>query len=295
MNYKKKISILFILIILCSITLLSSFARYSSDYVWNYYLESHEFYMSSDNLDNNKKNSNTQWNGSSVHFNIKNFSNNNLITDSNITYTVTCEVLNNDPYTCKLNGTNNSSQNLTLRANAGCTNNTSDGVDVSAYSKVECTTGNYTWTNNPVTDDLYFTLTHQNSGVINKANVKITITSSSPYRKTLTGTFNLVKSETTNTGIIKQINDNDLYDELIITNTYNENKCVLVSFNPTTRVVDSNESGLSNITTNNDGYINSFKVSINSKNSRIIKFYNNYLSVNYSSDDFVITESSGCE
>ena len=294
MKFRKKITTLLILILLCSVTLLSSFARYSSDYVWNYYLESREFYMRSDYLGNDKKNTNTQWNGSSVHFNVKNFSNNNLITDNDISYTITCEILNNDPYTCKINGTNSSTLSQTLRSDTSCINTTDDGVNVSTYTKTECIRGNYTWRVNPVVNDIYFTLTNQNQGSINKANVKITIRSTSPYKKTLTGIFNLVRSEMPTEGIIRQINDNTLYDELIITNTYSVKKCVLVSFNPSTRIVDSNTSGLSNITTNNDGYINSFKVEINQKDSKKIKFYNRNLSVNYSSDDFVITESTGC-
>ena len=292
MKKKRTILIILILLTLISFSYLTSFARYSSNYVWNYYLESHGFYLTSDFLGLDKKNINTLWDGNSVHFNIKNFSNNNLITDYDIRLDVTCEVLNGDPYICKLNGTESSSLNLVLSANSQCINNVDD-VDTSGFSKTECELGGYTWQVLAVNQDAYFTLTSTNGSEINNANVKITVRSTSPYRKTITGIFNLFKNSKSVGEIIKQVNDNELYDELVITNSYNIRKCILVTFNSSTRTVDKTNDML-NITTDNNDYIDSFKIVLDGKTNKKIRFYNKDLSSNYQIDDFVVSESSGC-
>lgn len=292
MKNKKKVLIILVLLTLISFSYLTSFARYSSNYVWNYYLESHGFYLASDYLGLDKKNIDTLWDGSDVHFNIKNFSNNNLITDYDIRLDVVCEVLNGDPYICKLNGTESSSLNIVLSSNSNCINNIDD-VDTSGFGKSECEINGYTWQNLAVNQDAYFTLESTNGSEINNANVKITVRSTSPYRKTITGTFNLFKNSRSVGEIIKQINDHELYDELVITNSYNIRKCILVTFDSSTRTVN-NSSDMINTVTDNDGYITSFKVALDGKTNKIFKFYNKDFSSNYSTDDFIISESNGC-
>ena len=292
MKNKKKVLIILVLLTLISFSYLTSFARYSSNYVWNYYLESHGFYLTSDYLGLDKKNIDTLWDGSDVHFNIKNFSNNNLITDYDIRLDVVCEVLNGDPYICKLNGTESSSLNIVLSSNSNCINNIDD-VDTSGFGKSECEINGYTWQNLAVNQDAYFTLESTNGSEINNANVKITVRSTSPYRKTITGTFNLFKNSRSVGEIIKQINDHELYDELVITNSYNIRKCILVTFDSSTRTVN-NSSDMINPVTDNDGYITSFKVALDGKTNKIFKFYNKDFSSNYSTDDFIISESNGC-
>ena len=290
---KKKLIILILVVsAILGFSHLTSLARYGSNYVWNYYLESHGFYLNSDTLGLDKKNTDTLWDGSSVHFGVKNYSNNDLITDYDIRYTVTCEVLNNDPYTCKLNGTENSTLNLTLSSNAHCVNETGDSIDVSEYSKSDCEIGGYSWQTLAVTQDVYFDVV-ANSGEVNNARVKITVSSTSPYRKTITGTYNLFKNAQSTGEIIKQIYDNELYDELVITNSYDIRKCVLVSFNTSSRTVEKNTDMINPIA-DQDGYIESFKILLNGKESKVIKFYNKDFSTNYNVDDFTVVESSGC-
>ena len=292
MKTKKKILIILVLLTLLSLSYLTSFARYTSNHVWNYYLESHGFYLSSDNLDMDKKNINTLWDGNSVHFNIKNYSNNDLITDYDIRVDVICEVLTDGPYVCKLNGTESSSLNLTISANSRCVNNI-DEEDVSGYGKRDCEISGYEWQILSVNQDAYFSVETTNGSEVSNVNVKITVRSTSPYRKTMTGIFSLFKN-TQNVGeIVKQIYDNELYDELVLTNSYDIRKCVLVTFDSTKRTVDKDNS-MSNITTDSNGYINSFKITIDGKNSKKFRFYNKDFSSNYSVDDFVISETNGC-
>ncbi len=293
MKNKKKLLIILILLAILGFSHLTSFARYGSNYVWNYYLESHGFYLNSDSLGLDKKNTDTLWDGSSVHFGVKNFSNNDLITDYDIRYTVTCEVLNNDPYTCKLNGTESSSLNLVLSSNSRCVNNTEDEVNVSEYSKSDCEIGGYSWQNFAVTQDVYFDIFGNNGAEVNNARVKITVNSTSPYRKTLTGTFNLFKNVQSTGEIIKQIYDNDLYDELVITNSYDIRKCVEVSFDTSTRIIEK-DSDMINPIADSNGYIESFKLILDGKSDKVFKFYNKDFSANYSVDDFTVVESNGC-
>ena len=287
-----KVIVIVALVILFGITISSSFARYGSDKIWNYYLESQGLYLTSDYLDFDKKNINTLWDGESVHFNVKNYTSNDLITDFDIRYTVKCEVLNNEPYTCKINGTNNNEVSLVLSSNSSCVN-TKDNVDVSLFGKSECELKGYKWNNIAVNQDIYFDLVSNNSTPINTANVKITVRSTSPYKKTMTGTFSLFKNKSMSGQIIKQISDNELYDELVITNSYGVRKCLLVSFNSSNRIL-SNMDDIINPIVDNNGYINSFKVIVAAESNKKIRFYNKDLSSNYSTDDFVISESSGC-
>ena len=293
MKSKKKILIVLILIAILGFSHLKSFARYGSNYVWNYYLESHGFYLNSDSLGLDKKNTNTLWDGTSVHFGVKNYSNNDLITDYDIRYTVTCEVLNNDPYTCKLNGTQNSTLNLVLSSNSRCVNETNDEVNVSEYSKSDCELGGYIWRNLAVNQDVYFDVIGNNGVEVNNARIKITVNSTSPYRKTITGIFNLFKNTQSTGEIIKQIYDNNLYDELVITNSYDIRKCVEVSFNTDTRTVEK-DSDMINPVVDSDGYIESFKILIDGKSDKVFKFYNKDFGSNYSIDDFTVVESNGC-
>ena len=293
MKNKKIIILILIISAILGLSHLTSFARYGTNYVWNYYLESHGFYLESDSLGLDKKNTNTLWDGSSVHFGVKNFSNNDLITDFDIRYTVTCEVLNNDPYTCKLNGTESSSLNLVLSSNSRCVNTTEDLVDVSEFGKSECEIGGYSWRNFAVTQDVYFDVFGSNNQEVNNARIKITVSSTSPYRKTITGIFNLFKNIQSTGEIIKQIYDNELYDELVITNSYDIRKCVQVSFNTDTRIVEK-DIDMIDPTTDSNGYIESFKLLINGKDNKVLKFYNQDYSLNYSQDDFTVAESSGC-
>ena len=129
MKKRYKIILIVVLIGFCLGLFLTTLARYSSSNVWNYYLESQGFYFSSDNLSNDQVNVDTFWDGSSVHFNLKNFSNNNLITSKDISYQVSCEVIDSD-IPCTLNGTESSTVNGVLSKSSRCVNDI-DQIDVS--------------------------------------------------------------------------------------------------------------------------------------------------------------------
>lgn len=270
---------------------LTSLARYSSSSVWNYYLESHGFYFSSDFLGNNNNNVDTLWDGNSVHFNIKNSSNESLITDYDIRYNVSCEVLDDIPATCRLNGTNNSYYTGVLSSNSRCINDI-DETDVSSFNKTECEIKGYSFENLAVNQDLYFDVVPDEGYELNNVQVLVTVNSTNPYKKSISGVFSLFKNARDLGSISKTVNDGVDSDDLIITNSFDTRKCVNVKFDSSKRIVDYNDS-MSNTSLDASGYIKEFNISIDGMNNKKIKFFNKDFSYNYSVDDFIVTET-GC-
>ena len=285
MKKRYKIILIVVLIGFCLGLFLTTLARYSSSNVWNYYLESQGFYFSSDNLSNDQVNVDTFWDGSSVHFNLKNFSNNNLITSKDISYQVSCDVIDSD-IPCTLNGTESSTVNGVLSKSSRCVNEI-DQIDVSSMNKTECEVAGYTWENISVTNDLYFDI---DSDEITDVSVLITVNSTSPFRKTMTGVFNLSKSEVVTGNIDYNVNHYDSFDELIISNSYDTGKCISVSFDSSKRIVDiTNDMNI--ISSDNNGYVNSFSFGVGSMSNDKIVFYNK---TGLDFNDIVVSETDEC-
>ncbi len=291
MDARKKFILVFCLSGIGLCFLLTCLARYSSSSVWNYYLESHGFYFTSDFLGNDIKNVDTLWDGNSVHFNLRNSSNDNLITEYDIRYNVSCEVLSDIPALCKLNGTNSSNYTGILSSNSRCVNNI-DNVDVSLFNKTECEIKGYDYENLSVNQDLYFDIVPESGYELSNVDVKITVNSVSPYKKSISGIFSLFKNSRDMGSISKSIIDNALYDDLILTNSYDTRKCVNVKFDSSKRIVDLFD-GMSNVLSNDSGYVKEFNISIDGMSNKKIRFYNKDFSSNYNVDDFVVTET-GC-
>lgn len=291
MNTKKKFIIIFCLVGSFLFFTLRSLARYSSSSVWNYYLESQGFYLTSDSLGNEKKNVNTLWDGNAVHFTIKNSSNESLVTDYDIRYNVSCEVLSEIPVTCKVNGGQTSSFTGVLSSNSRCVNEVDD-VDVTLFNKPECEMNGYNWEKIPVTRDLYFEIVPENNYEVSNVDVRITVNSVSPYSKTMTGLFSLFKNAPDTGSISKTINNFVDYDDLILSNSYSTRKCVRVEFDSSKRIVDFDDN-MANTVLDTSGYITGFNTSINGMSNVKFKFFNKDFSSDYNVDDFIITEI-GC-
>lgn len=294
MNKRKKVIILFIFISISFSLAIFSFAKYTSSYVKGYYLKSKGFYFESNELKNDKNITNFLWDGGAVSFALKNYSSENLITDSDIRYTLTCEILTeNINATCTINDSNNSTSNLVLSSNASCINN-KDETDVSSYNKTECEVGGYNWVKQKVSQNNYFNVTFSNQNDQNKEiDVKITATSTSPYRKSVSAIFKLQKNTRSSGEIIDTNKVFSNYNELILTNTYSQNKCLQISFDSSNRILDVS-SVTTNLSYDNNDYVNSFKVNINANSSLKIKFFKRNSNSNLSLNDYVIQQSSGC-
>ena len=292
MTKKNKILIIvLVLIITFSITGFATFSRYIKDSLYNYYLESHGFYFASEELGNNKVNTNMLWDGNQVYFSINNFINKSSITDYDIDYTVSCNVVDNHDLICSLNGENKSMISAKLNHDEHCIDEVNEH-NVASYDKDSCTTNNYTWKNHQVSDQVYFEVTDKFDNPISDVTVSITVSSTAPYQKELTGTFKLHKVPVSNQEITYEVRNQELYHELVITNHSNENKCVLVTFDSTTRTL-SDDTTLTNIEIDNNGYINGFKTTINSLNNKKIALYGK-TTLNNDFTDITVSESNGC-
>ena len=154
-------------------------------------------------------------------------------------------------------------------------------------NKTECEVAGYTWENISVTNDLYFDI---DSDEITDVSVLITVNSTSPFRKTMTGVFNLSKSEVVTGNIDYNVNHYDSFDELIISNSYDTGKCISVSFDSSKRIVDiTNDMNI--ISSDNNGYVNSFSFGVGSMSNDKIVFYNK---TGLDFNDIVVSETDEC-
>lgn len=281
---KKKIIIFgIILITIILITSGFTFARYVSKSIWNYYLESQGFYLSSDKLsEDTSQNVDTLWDGESIHFSLTNTLNNEYGTDYDIDYTVNC--VTNNGSECYINGTDSSTYNGVLSTYSVCVNNKDDGVDTSSFDKTNCEINGYEWDNIPTVKDLYFDIADKD---LSEVTATITVTSTSPYTKTLTGDFILTKDKNIVGNITMDYQNYSSYDNLVISNSYDNDKCVKITWNADNLRIDSND--FLSYQTDSNGYINEIDIKINKKNNINYKFYK----VNdntYSTKDFNLTE-----
>jgi hypothetical protein len=102
-----------------------------------------------------------------------------------------------------------------------CSNTTNDGIDVSLFDETDCELGGYDWVDEVVINDLYFDviLTDINYELEDVV-VNITVTSTSPYSKTISGDFILHKPSMEEDNITMDYKNYLDYDMLIISNSY---------------------------------------------------------------------------
>lgn len=296
---KKRSLILIILLIMSSLLLIYgiSSARYISTSVWDYYLRAKEFYFTSDFLDVTPvKTVNTLWDGKKVTFNIKNNLNVIAITDYDIEYIVTCTIKGDmaSHAQCKLNGTTENTFESILENSKHCVNRKETGVDVSEFTEIECIEAGYDWENKISMEELYFEIIPSNpNDELNKIEVNITVESTKPYKKTLTGDFVLEKPNLKEEVkmVLKSYDD---YEELIVTNSYNQRKCIKISWDSSKLRLDASPNNFSSYLADTNGFIKEIKFNINAKSNLNLMFYRVYFNLEVGIDDFILTESSGC-
>lgn len=284
MMKRKKIFLLLLIIIggfLCIQSV--SLAKYASNSVWNYYLKSQGFYFESDDLsDTGKNNVNTLWNGEKVNLSVRNNLNKSLITDFDIEYEMTCEVVGNSSsdLTCLSNG--KEKYTGVLSSFQLCVNN--DDIDTSSFSKTECELNGYEWKKQVATNNLYFEVVKNNSDyVMDDVIINVYVSSTRPYKKTLSGTYKLQYVENKVGEIIKSYENYGDYNRLTITNTYDEDKNISISFDGTTKIIDIENDYVTN--KDSFGNINEITILLKSKQSLSYIVYDQSAELN---DDFNI-------
>lgn len=298
---KKRTRYLLLFVVLLSILSIVtsgySLARYASSEAWNYYLGTKGFYFASDQLGTQKViNTNNNWEFERTTFNIKNSENEFLISDFDINYTVKCSIQNDaSKYSkCTMNGTDSSTFNGTLSSSGVCKNNIDD-VDVSSYNRKKCELNSYEWKIQESEKELYFDIVKTGEGNLDYVSVLIEITSTDPYSKTLTGEFNLSSGIFKESGLEVNYKEFDNYNRVIISNSYDENKCVKLKWNSDNLRLDrTNEQISSYEYDENNVNINGITFNINKRDSISYLFYKTDFTKTYSNEDFNLTESTEC-
>lgn len=296
-KYSKKI--IFVLVFLAVFVAATSltFGKYIYNSAWNYYLTSKGFYFKSDLLDiNSRTNSILKWDGSNVIFNIKNSQNDELISEYDITYKVSCEVLGDetDYISCKLNGADSDEFTGNLVSLSKCLNK-KDDIDVSSYSKAECEINGYEWKEDVANKENYFNLELTDSTKsIDEVTVKIVAESIIPYHEILEGVFILNRVAGKEEEIVVNYESHSEYDELSIINTTETNKCLEITFESNDYSIDPNEISYLDYKTDDSKKINKIDIKIPRKNSGIYKFYKINQEKVYSEDNIKILEKE-CE
>lgn len=291
MKKKKAIKLVLLIIVVSFLCFYSfSFAKYVSNSIKDYYLKSKGFYFYSDYLSTEVvKNSNNNWNNDSVHFNIRNNLNEKEVTDYDINYTASCEVLGdaNEKVACLMNGSATNTFIGVLSSVESCRNYTGDLVDVSLLSKTDCELNGYIFERQVITKDLYFDLSKIDSNYeIKDLVISVTVTSTSPYSKTLKGEFYIHKTDSEE--IVTSLIDKTDYQILSITNIGNINKCINLSFDSTKLQIDNIDS-FSNYEYDSNNYAKKVNFNLQNNTSKNIIFYKKDKEATYSINDFTIS------
>lgn len=297
---KKRTKYLLLLVIFLSLICITTygytFAKYVSNSAWDYYLESKGFYFSSEQLDTIKvANVNNNWDYDSTYFTIKNSLNDFLVTDYDINYTVKCTIQGDaaNYSKCNLNGAESDVFTGILSTSSICVDKT-NSLDVSEYNQEKCQLNGYEWTIQENYKELYFDVVKTKEQEINEVSVLIEVTTTTPYKKTISGEFNLSSVEVETSGLKTSYKELNNYNRVIISNSYDENKCVKLSWDSDKLRIDNSNENI--ILTQNDmnGYINEIIFNINKKDSTSFIFYKTDFSKSYTEEEFSLIETNGC-
>lgn len=293
MKKKRKIKsgfvVLLVLTLIFVITKGFSYARYASNAVFNYYLSSKGFYFESEDLSfDTKNNVDTMWDGEKVYFTISNNSNESLASEVDINYEVKCEVLEeNTTKNCTINGTDSDYLEAVLSANFGCT-------DSNYKSEDTCVANGKEWASRPASSTLYFEVTDDENELIS-ANVKITVTSVKPYKKELSATYSLIKDNSSLGELTMKYEDGLVNSKLIVTNSYNENKCVSVGWSAGDFIFNDKTNSYIGTSTDINGNIIGAYFMLDKMDSTSLEFYKKDTSIQYNELYFKLVESNLCQ
>ena len=282
--------------LICLITYSYSMAKYISNSFWNYYLSTKGFYLTSEQLDINKvTNMNNNWENNSTYFRVENSENDFLITDYDIEYTVKCTIQNEakEYSKCTLNGTESDTFTGVLSSSSKCMNKI-DKQEVSIDTKEECEKKGYEWEIQENYKDLYFDILKTNDHDLTYVSVLVEVTSTKPYKKTLIGEFNLSSSEIHESGLKLDYKEFANYSRAIITNPYDEKKCVKLSWDPDNLRIDETSEKVISFNQDTNNNINEIIFNIDEKNSISYLFYKNDMNKIYAYKEFQLVESNEC-
>ncbi len=287
---KKKYIFIGLILILISILIMNgrSYAKYVSNVLWNYKLESLGFYFSSPDLETTRvSNVNNNWTGEDITFSINNGLNEMVTTNYDINYQVTCTIENNINAKCVISGSNSNTYTGVLSHSSRCMNN-KDDVDVSLYTKTQCEISGYEWINYLMKKEISFNI--ESDVELTDVVVNIDVSSTSPYEKNLYGKYILHKVTPENEELNMEYVDIENQGYLVISNSYNKTKCATIEFD-SNKIRIQRSSDMDSYKTSDDGYINEFDFTISSEDSTRFNFYEKELD-DYNKLSFTLKEKT---
>ena len=85
------------------------------------------------------------------------------------------------------------------------------------------------------------------------------------------------------------------YENIIITNSYNEDKCLKLTWNPDNLIIDQESNEYISHKTDSSSYINEIVFKLSKKNSLNYIFYKTDTTKTYSEEEFTLVETTECE
>ena len=284
-NNKVRIIIILVLVFSLILTYGISFAKYAYSNVLNYYYKSKEFYFYSNDLDTKEIiNTNNNWDGDKVYFNIKNYLNDSLVTEYDIPYKVDCST-NNSNYKCSINDLSSTYEGV-LSSSKACFN-TKDDLITDINNMQDCTSNGYEWLNNKSDSNLYFNVVSLDNSLIDNVIVDIIVTSKEPYKKILKGKFLLSKASNINNDVSLNYNNYDNYVEVIVSNLLSNKKNYTLEFDSSNLRVDMNDKLEIKGKDSND-FINSVGFQLDANSNIKIIFYKTDLSKEFNENSLNI-------
>jgi hypothetical protein len=273
-----------------------SYAKYVSNHAWNYYLGTKGFYFGSDELGIEKiTNVNNNWDFESTYFRVKNSENDYLVTDYDIQYTVKCTIKNDaSEYSkCLLNGTDMDTFSGVISSSSVCFDNSSQ-VYIDSSNKEDCESKGHEWIIQENYKDLYFDIVKTGDHNLDDVSVLIEVTSTSPYKKTLLGEFNLSSIEMQESGLKVDYKEFNNYSRVIISNSYDEDKCVKLNWNSDKLRIDTTNQNIALEKFDDNNNINEIHFNIGRRNSISYMSYKTDFSKTYDNSEFILVESNEC-
>ena len=115
-----------------------------------------------------------------------------------------------------------------------------------------------------------------------------------PYSKTLLGEFNLSSAEIQEIGLKLDYKEFDNYSRVIISNSYDENKCVKLNWNADNLRIDETNEHILSYQYDSNNNINEIKFNINKKDSISLIFYKTDFTKEYDYQEFSLIETNNC-
>lgn len=284
------ITVFLVLVVTLVVTNGFTYARYASNAIFNYYLSSQGFYFDSDDLAYDTKSIvDTMWDGGKVYFTLNNSANESLASETDIVYNVTCSIEEeNTTKKCLINGTDSSEYQGTLSALFACT----DGVSA---DEITCKSYEKDWVAKGSSSKLYFEVIDENEEEVLSANVKLVVTAVKPYKKELSAIYNLIRDNSELGDLSMKYEKGLLKSNLIVTNSYNEDKCVALSWASKDFIYDVNSTSVLGTENDNEGNINEVYFLLNKLDSVALGFYEKDSNIAYSELYFDLVESNMCQ